>query len=246
MVCHAQSMPRMLVPGLCPGMTQGLPGLRGNPASSFTVEDERDTTRGPVFASGRRSSVASRSTSSHLPNRHPADCLNSRRSSAAAYGVWPCRSFFLLKYRQKTGRRRVRAMQRLAGRSRRTMRGASYNRTGHPSNTGSAWMNESRIARCPARDPGQPAPEMCRLATSRMLRSARMRNDNGHRRTVLRLRQGTEARQRVTLASAGLCPVGRHEQRIPQKALRDCTPLDLRWTSAARHSVKCIGFRKRH
>ena len=126
------------------------------------------------------------------------------------------------------------------------MRSASYNRTGHPSYTGSAWMNESRIARRPARDPGQPAPEMCRLATSRMLRSARMRNDTGHRRTVLRLRQGTEARQRVTLASAGLCPVGRHEQRTPQKALRDYTPLALRWTSTARHSVKCIGFRKRH
>ena len=233
-------------PGFLPTITQGFSSRRGRADSTLSAAPESGTIRAPVLESRRRNSAGSRSMSSHLPNRHPADCLNSPRSSAGAYGVWPCRSFFLLKYRQNTGLRRVRAMQRLAGRSRRTMRGASYNRTGHPSYTGTVWMNESRIARRPGRDPGQPAPEMCRPAMYWMLRSARIRKDNGHRRTVLRLGQGTEAPQTVTLASAGLCPVGRHEQRIPQKALRDYTPLDFRCTSESRHSVKCIGSRKRH
>ena len=42
----------MCVPGCRPGMTHGLPGARGNAASTFTAEGDSGTTRAPVLASG--------------------------------------------------------------------------------------------------------------------------------------------------------------------------------------------------
>ena len=43
----------MCLPGLAPGMTQGLPGLRGKASKTRTADGDRWTVRAPVFPSAR-------------------------------------------------------------------------------------------------------------------------------------------------------------------------------------------------
>ena len=99
------SAPAGRAPGLCPGITRGLPITRGSSASTPAAPRDSATTRGPVLQSASRNSITARSMSSQrnsrnsllrhpvgmsrriagsCPRRHPNEPRNSTCSTTAS------------------------------------------------------------------------------------------------------------------------------------------------------------------
>ena len=89
---HGSLRLRFALPLILPGITNGLPSKRGIAASTPAASGDSEIVRGPVFVSGMRSSLASRSTSLQCrlrisPLRQPIS--SSRRVAATAWTETP-------------------------------------------------------------------------------------------------------------------------------------------------------------